>query len=1171
MTPDRLLRRAREIFETIVDAEESERQAFLDAATEGDPQLRAEVTGLFESHAVSAGFLNLGSRVSLDSDAAAPSSPSRLGDLIGPYLLGEKLGEGGFGEVFQAEQLHPIRRTVAIKIMRIPLISVRARQHYQLERDALARLEHVNIARILDTGVAGDHRPYFVMEVVIGPIITTYCDQTRRSVRERVAVLLQAALGVQHAHQRGIIHRDIKPSNILVMEQDGQPIAKVIDFGVASLALGRAGAGSDPLGGRGGTPAFMSPEQFPNATISVDSRTDIYSLGAVLYQLVTGEGPYPAPQTDTGLVDLGGRLRVSTIEHASQRVLRPSGGDDGVASLRGCRTRQALARSIGAELDAILAKCLAIDPRDRYQSVGELIDDLRRYLRGLPVDAVGNGAAYRVRKFVSRHRVPVVAAILVECSVVIGGLGTGIGLLRAVEQRNIAEKAAAEQEQLKRVAQRETAIEMAARQEAEEAIERAGLLRGLVQWATLAPVDGESAADLTRILRSVAALVHERYGEDPRREVQVRIALAEQFTLIGALSDAWAECEVAGEAIVDSKLGGMLVIDAAQVAMIVNRGVGTPVMDSMFWLELLRREAPATLEPIDPKVGAAARALLDSLASPDPLEPARLATLTEEFEREADRLSGRIPASVAGSLAAAALEGWSLRMNEPSERELGPAVLGFFDWSVEIARRQGASADRIAALELEAQWVANESGHPQQSAGRASRLVELADGLPRGAWQQSLARFAAGQALIRYGRASHDAACEARGDELLVGALDAVRNDRSAFAGNLVRMAVHVIGLHRNDRSKDLAARAFALESPATLQALLDLPPLDAGWARCMSVEQLASLLATIREDVAAGHRPSGFVTAFMVPELERLIFYRSMDSSAMAQARELLEILLRADDGPGPLPPTVRVRALEAKILIARRQGDAIAAERAAVEMESLMGDTLATITRESRVLRAVLSNAQLAVRATNAVPTEFLRFLDERLDAGSFGLKAATVAWSIDQRCLLAGDWKLAEVTIDRVLGVLRQHPASTLPESTSLILQSAAYLPAPTDRLIETALEAADAWVRHDPQEGGARIAYALLLERVGRTDEASAQMDAAERIQATGDETMPYRRQAIALGRLLCAIRSGDRARFEKALLTYREQTPTGKSAGPIGSIREAYLSRRGLPNLNGPVS
>jgi serine/threonine protein kinase len=355
--------------------------------------------------------------------------------IIGPYRLIRQLGEGGMGVVYHAQQLQPIRRDVALKIIKPGMDSRQVIARFESERQALAMMDHLNIARVFEAGTTNAGLPYFVMELVDGIPITRYCDSIRLTVRERIGVFIPVCKAIQHAHQKGIIHRDIKPSNILVSEQDGKPVAKVIDFGLAK-ALGQGLSDATVMTNFGtvvGTLQYMSPEQAELGRQDVDTRSDIYSLGVVLYELLTGTTPLDHGQlTNAAYLEILLSIREKEPPRPSDRMRRSACSAE-IATQRRTDTVH-LPKLLRGELDWITMKALEKDRARRFETVNGLARDLQRYLDGQPVESAPASAAYRLRKFARRHRVWLAAAATAVASICIGA-GVAISEARSAQQR----------------------------------------------------------------------------------------------------------------------------------------------------------------------------------------------------------------------------------------------------------------------------------------------------------------------------------------------------------------------------------------------------------------------------------------------------------------------------------------------------------------------------------------------------------------------------------------------------------------------------------------------------------------------------------------------------------------------------------------------------------------
>lgn len=354
---------------------------------------------------------------------------------IGPYRILRVLGEGGMGVVYLAEQTEPLHRRVAVKVIKIGMNTREVVARFEAERQTLARMNHPNIARVYDAGATTDGRPYFVMEYVSGSPMTDYCDAHTLSTRARLGLFIDVCLAIQHAHQKGVIHRDVKPSNVLVFEQDGRPVPKVIDFGIAK-AVERTQTAETALTEQGlmvGTPEYMSPEQAAAST-DIDTTTDVYSLGLLLYELLVGTLPFdPRMLRAAGFDEIRRIIRESDPPRPSARLSALGQTGDTVAARR--RTdADSLMRHLKGDLDWIALKALEKDRRRRYETVAALAADIARYLDNEPVIARPPSAAYRVAKFVRRHRLGVAASVMLVV-VLTGGLaGTSIMYFRAARE-----------------------------------------------------------------------------------------------------------------------------------------------------------------------------------------------------------------------------------------------------------------------------------------------------------------------------------------------------------------------------------------------------------------------------------------------------------------------------------------------------------------------------------------------------------------------------------------------------------------------------------------------------------------------------------------------------------------------------------------------------------------
>ncbi|HEU0225868.1 MAG TPA: tetratricopeptide repeat protein [Steroidobacteraceae bacterium] len=426
------------LFDACLEADAAGRERLF--ASCSDAALAARVRRLLQLHEQGPPSLSVG---------VESLSPLAMPQRIGHYRILERIGEGAMGEVYLAEQQEPVRRRVALKVLKFGLGTREVIARFELERQALAVLAHPNIAGILDAGATGDGRPYFAMEYVGGIAITRYCDERRLPIEGRLALFAQVCAGVQHAHLRGIIHRDLKPSNILVTEIDGAPACRIIDFGIAK-ATTTAGADTDAhtrIGHILGTPDYMSPEQAQLSPLEIDARTDVYSLGIVLYELLTGARPYSVTRDAIAPETLAREIAESEPLRPSARAAEA--GADAVrrAQLRGL-TPRSLAQRLRGDLDWIVHRAIEKDRNRRYASAHELADDLERHARNEAVLAGPPSWTYRTGRFVRRHRLAAASAAGLFLSALLFGAGMAWLARETAQERD---RANAEAEIAKRV------------------------------------------------------------------------------------------------------------------------------------------------------------------------------------------------------------------------------------------------------------------------------------------------------------------------------------------------------------------------------------------------------------------------------------------------------------------------------------------------------------------------------------------------------------------------------------------------------------------------------------------------------------------------------------------------------------------------------------------------
>jgi len=433
------------IFSAALDFQsEADQTAYLSQVCRDEPGLRARVQALLLAHAGAGQFLESHEekfcrQISPELvTTEAPSPAPGVGTVVAArYKVLEPIGEGGMGTVWLAQQTEPVRRKVALKLIKPGMDTKEVVARFSAERQALALMDHPNISKVLDGGVTDQGRPFFVMELVRGTPITEYCDRARLAVRDRLGLFVQVCQAVQHAHQKGVIHRDVKPSNVLVTEQDGKPVAKVIDFGVAK-AVGQqltANTVYTRLMQLVGTPLYMSPEQAQLSAVDVDTRADIYSLGVILYELLIGTTPFDQERLKTaGHDEIRRIIREEEPIRPSTRLSTLGQAAETVSSKRGSDARKLSALCRG-ELDWIVMKSLEKDRNRRYETVSALAQDVQRYLNDEPVLACPPSFGYRLGKFLRRNKGPVLAAALVLLALVSGAIGLVFGLMwRHAEQ-----------------------------------------------------------------------------------------------------------------------------------------------------------------------------------------------------------------------------------------------------------------------------------------------------------------------------------------------------------------------------------------------------------------------------------------------------------------------------------------------------------------------------------------------------------------------------------------------------------------------------------------------------------------------------------------------------------------------------------------------------------------
>ena len=455
--------RVMDVLAEAVELPPERRATFLDSTCAGEAELRREVEEL----------LACADPAATTFDAAAQHIVHPDPDRIGPYEILEPIGEGGMAVVYRARQHHPVRRTVALKLVKLGMDTRQFVARFESERQVLALMDHPNVARVYDAGSTDTGRPYFVMEHVAGLPLLDYCDAQRLGLRQRLELFVVVCDAVEHAHRKGIIHRDLKNSNVLVAEVDGRPAPKVIDFGVAKII-------QQPLGERGlqtehgqmiGTPEYMSPEQAERGGVDVDTRTDVYSLGVLLYELIAGVQPLASGALRCGSYEQVQQIiRETEPPRPSTRLSNVSPADAAEIAKQRRTALPTLLQNLRSELEWIPLKAMRKDREQRYRSSAELADDIRNYLDGRPLIAGPESSGYRTRKFLRRHKAAVAASAAMLLLLFGGIVATTWGLLRAGQQRQLAQ--AKEREAVQERDAKDLALKAEQRARADEAIAR---------------------------------------------------------------------------------------------------------------------------------------------------------------------------------------------------------------------------------------------------------------------------------------------------------------------------------------------------------------------------------------------------------------------------------------------------------------------------------------------------------------------------------------------------------------------------------------------------------------------------------------------------------------------------------------------------------------------------
>jgi serine/threonine protein kinase/tetratricopeptide (TPR) repeat protein len=519
-----------------------ERAAYLDSACGLDAAARRRIEALLHSHAQAGSFLDSPAMEAHAIAAAAVSDGP--GSRIGPYKLLERLGEGGMGVVYMAEQETPVRRRVALKIIKPGMDSAQVIARFEAERQALAMMDHINIARVLDAGTTDTGRPYFMMELVNGTPITAYCDDNHLTLRERLGLFVQVCHAIQHAHQKGVIHRDVKPGNVLVTLYDGKPVPKVIDFGVAKAVEQRLTERTlfTRYGVLVGTFEYMAPEQAEMSALGVDTRSDIYSLGVLLYELLTGSTPLERERVRAAaFADVLRLIREEEPPRPSTR-LSTIGRSLSAVSARRRVEPQRLTRMVRGELDWIVMKCLDKDRARRYETAHGLARDVQRHLDDQPVLASPPSALYALRKFARRNKALLATSTAVAAALLLGTALATYGFVDARKGRREAVESRDQADQQRALAQTNA---QRAQREAAKAGQVNRFLREMLSAASPAVAKGADPTVRQTLDSAVQKLDDGMLAEQPEVQASVRYTIGAAYVALGQTAAAQPQLDAA--------------------------------------------------------------------------------------------------------------------------------------------------------------------------------------------------------------------------------------------------------------------------------------------------------------------------------------------------------------------------------------------------------------------------------------------------------------------------------------------------------------------------------------------------------------------------------------------------------------------------------------------------
>lgn len=731
--------RVRVLFEHVVELPPDAARAYLDRACGDDAALRREVEALLTAdRAEPHRALRL---LPLDAQFLATGRP---GESIGPYRLIRILGEGGFGVVWLAEQMTPVRREVALKIIKPGMDTRQVMARFETERQTLAMLSHPNVARVFDGGATAGGRPYFAMECVVGQSITAYCDENRLDVPRRLRLFLDVCGAIAHAHQKGVIHRDIKPSNVLVQTIDRRPLVKVIDFGIAKAIESSADAATmyTQVGQLIGTPDYMSPEQ-ADASPDIDTRSDLYALGVLLYELLTGSTPLRAGGTPhSNMAELLRAVRESEAPRPSTRISGLGGAAGEIAARRGAVPAR-LRSLLRGDLDWVVMKALEKDRARRYESAGALAADIEHFLRDEPVKARPPSTLYRFQKLVKRHRVGMIVAAVIGVTVCGSLIGISIALVRTRLANTEAEHAREQSEAVNQFL-----------------VDLLGAANPEREGYRLTVVDA-----ISKSLKSIS----ERFEGKPELEAMVRTAIGTLYNSLGLFNESAQQLEAAVE--ISTRIRGPRAYETISAELDLGNTLSMLNQNDRAEriLREVRRIAAETLAPdseLELRAAGALGEVLQKQGKHAEAEPLLGATLTK---LRATAPPGDMSIMTTLSSLAASL----------SARRRYADAAPLYQELLDIARRNYPEYHpaTLAAINNMATLLCNLKRYNDALPLQRELLDVAGKTLPPGHWQRAVAQYSYGTSLhmlgrddqaLPYLRKAHEIALEALGSDHFV-------------------------------------------------------------------------------------------------------------------------------------------------------------------------------------------------------------------------------------------------------------------------------------------------------------------------------------------------------------------------------------------------------------------